>query len=314
MSVMNSERDACKDAAENTLLVESTASEATSESGKDGKVSRRGFLKAGVTAAAILVGVPVVSSLFLRDSEGPNSWEEGGYTVVKGMSTSYQHLELAECEWVWPNGHSNPIASFAVRNRSDNMLFRDVAMRIMLVSATGHLLCEQAVTIPSILPGETCHMAGVLGSNVDGWIGGDRPSGYGDDFDHVEVLVSKVGEVVLDVDDRSAWPYNVEFSPRTLREYASVELTLAHDRVEKALLGDAILGAACVFVLWRNDQGELLEAESWYVEGLEVGVSRVIELSTFEKSTNMEVYVRPWRRDENAFFIFKGVDVEQRRW
>ena len=314
MSMTNSERDVCKDAAENALPAETTASEAAFENGKDGKVSRRGFLKVGVTAAAVIVGVPAVSNLLFRDSEGPNSWEEDGYTVVKATSTSYQHLELAECEWVWPDSCSNPMVYFAVRNRSDSMAFRDVAVRIMVTGTMGHLLCEQAVIVPSILPGEVCRMVGVLGSNVDGWIGGDRPSGYGDDFDRVEVFVSKVGEAVLDVDERNMWPYNVEFSPRTLREYATVKVTLAHDRVDKALLGDAILGAACVFVLWRNDAGELLEVQSRCIEGLEVGVPRVVELSTFEKSPNMEVYVRPWRRDEDPFFIFKGVDVEQQRW
>ena len=268
-------------------------------------VTRRSFLKrAALVAGTIFIGVPVVNHVFFGNTD-PNTWEEGEYTVVKRTHGVAEGFSIVDVEWV-QSGGSSPTFAFGVKCEDWAVAYRDVEIRIVGLSASGHLLSEQAVVIPCILPGETCRFGDYLSS-----------TNLSDEaIDRVEVFVGNVGETVFAENSAiptTIWPYSVSHSPRTNREYATVEISLAHDHTNRALLGDAVLSAACVCVIWRSDDGKLLEAETRYVEGLEVGVPHTLELFSFEKSADMEVYVRPWRRDETSIGIFKNVEVTTQR-
>ncbi len=277
------------------------------------KVSRRGFLKkAGIAAAAVFVGIPLFNDLFFKgDADAPRMWREGQLAVTSGTGVAYAGLEVVECEWVWPEGLGNPIVSFGIKNITDNAAFRKVDVRVMVLGKSGHLLAEEAVTIPSILPGETCRLADTVASNVDSWIASDRAMDYRSDFSSVEVFISGVGETVNDV-WAGTWPYNISVPAAASYDYAKAEITLAHDHVEKALLGDAVLSVACVSAVWRDGGGNLVDAQTKCVEGLKVEVPYEVEF--IMATAPSEIYVRPWRRDEGSFDVFNRVEVAQRKF
>lgn len=301
-------------------LREAAVSRGSAADGNEGArpIPRRGFLKkAAMVAGVIFVGIPVANRLFFRSgANDPQVRQEGSATVIANSPAAYQDLEVAECEWVWLESYSTPMVLFGIKNRSDSVVIREVGVRVMVLGKRGHLLAEECVTIPSVLPGEVCRLGAMLAGNPDHWIGGGNSidSTYQDEFDRVVVLVSGAGEMVTGGPFRRDWPYEATYSPRSSRDFASLEITLQSSDVEKAELGEAVLSAAYACLVWRDADGSLLDVYDLYVEGLEEGVTRSIDVATLSRDMPAEIYVRPWRRDENITSILRGVEVVQQRY
>lgn len=323
-TVASLDREGCESAqaqeAPAELLREAAASRGSDAGDNEGArpIPRRGFLKkAAMVAGVIFVGIPVANRLFFRsDANEPSVRQEGSATVISNSPTAYHDLEVVECEWVWPESHGTPMVLFGIKSRSDSVVIRKVDVRVMVLGKRGHLLAEECVTIPSILPGEVCRMGTMLAGNPDHWIGRGNSidSTYQDEFDRVVVLVSGAGEKVTGESFRRDWPYEVAYFARDGRNYAKVEVTLQESNVGRAELGEAVLSAAYVCLVWRNADGSLLDVYDLYIEGLEEGVTHTVDLATISKEMVDEIYVRPWRRDENIASILRGVEVVQQRY
>ena len=289
------------------------------ETSRGAVLSRRGFL-AVAGAAASVAAIPALAGCSSTPLLKPSVRHEDGVTIFPVGDSWSSALGITESAWLKSTNSNKVPGAFSLQNYAANVVFQNVAVRVMGVNTKGALLIDEQIVIPFVLPEETCCL---------GVLVGDLSQEKMEDLESVSFFVAGA-EQRLVVDDPQAaavkLPYRVVPLEKGTQFSSSCEVVYddasgANDfasGVRKMLLGDAVMSAVYVSCVVRDLEGNMLYGYGAYEEGLEAGVPR--EVAFFgaydlwnRPETTFDLHVRPWVRDE-LWNISKSIEVTPARF